>query len=80
MLGTWLIGFGLALDIAGACLMFRFGVPAYPQRARAGQSHLLLEEDDPEEKQRVERADRIAKLGIVLLVAGFAFQFVGLLL
>jgi hypothetical protein len=80
MCGTWLIGLGLALDIAGACLVFRFGVPAYPQRARAGQSYLLLEENDPEEKQRVERADRLGKLGIGLLIAGFAFQLVGLAL
>ena len=59
-------------------LMFFFGVPAYPQRSRAGSSFLLLEEADEDEKRRVERAARLGTLGVALVAAGFVFQFLAL--
>jgi hypothetical protein len=59
--------------------MFRFGVPSYPEKSRAGASFLLLEESpDEEEKRRVERADLIGKFGVALVAAAFVFQFAGL--
>ena len=75
---SWLAGIGLILGFAGAMLMFRFGVPAYPERSRAGSSFLLLETTDEDEKRRVVRAARFGTSGVALVAAGFVFQFFAL--
>jgi hypothetical protein len=79
MSADWLNGIGLVCNIVGALGIFRFGVPHYPTRERAGTSALLLERDDPEERARVERAYRASQGAALLLVAGFVLQFVALL-
>jgi hypothetical protein len=79
MSATTLNAIGLTFNVVGGVLMFFFGVPAYPQRTRAGQSYLLLERDDNVEKRRVIVADRIAKLGVALLILGFVIQLIALL-
>jgi hypothetical protein len=76
---TWLNAIGLVLSLVGSVLMFVFGVPAYPDKARAGTGALLLEADFPEERRRVYQADRIGKLGLGLLALGFALQFAAIL-
>lgn len=78
LMSTWLNGMGLVLGILGALLVFRFGVPAYPDKASAGVIHLILEEADEEEKAAVTKAARVAKLGAALLALAFGFQFVAL--
>lgn len=79
-MGTWLTAIGLALGFIGALLMFRFGVPAYPDKSSAGNIHIIAEQSDEDEKQRVERAEVIAKVGVALLAFGFLLQFVGLVI
>jgi hypothetical protein len=76
--GSWLAGIGLVLGFAGAVLIFRFGVPSYPERSRAGSSFLLLETTDEDEKRRVERAARAGTFGVALVAAGFVFQLLAL--
>jgi hypothetical protein len=77
---TWLSASGLVCGSVGALLIYRFGVPHYPERRRAGQSALLLESHDSAEVGRVKWAVRLAKSGAILIAASFAFQLAGLLL
>ena len=65
---------GLILDIVGAVLVWRYGLPK--AISRTGASHLILEETDEGEIAEARRYDRIAQLGIGLLIAGFCLQLV----
>ena len=51
-------GSRLVLGFAGAVLMYRFGVPFYPEESRAGSSFLLL--DEPDEGESGAYAERAA--------------------
>ena len=65
---------GLLLDICGATLIFRFGLPE--QVSRTGTGALLLEETDEAEIEKARRYDRLGRLGIGLLISGFVLQLV----
>lgn len=65
---------GLILDIFGAVLVWRYGLPE--AISRTGASHLILEQTDEGEIAKARRYDRIAQLGIGLLIAGFGLQLV----
>ena len=69
---------GLVHGFVGAVLMYRFGVPRYPEKSRAGAGFIRLEEDDEDEKRSVDQADRWGRLGVALVAAGFVFQLLGL--
>jgi hypothetical protein len=63
---------GLCLDIAGAVLIFNFGLPAAIDRE--GRIHIIAEQIDVAEKKRAERFDRYSRLGLALLAVGFVGQ------
>jgi hypothetical protein len=63
---------GLVLDIAGAVLVWRYGLPA--AISRTGAIHLILEQRDEAEIAKARRHDTIARRGIGLLIAGFGLQ------
>jgi len=65
---------GLVLDICGAILIFRYGLPE--NVSRAGSSALLLEQTDDAEIEKAKRYDRLGRIGIGLLILGFVFQLV----
>lgn len=65
---------GLLCDIAGAILIFRYGLPEPVNKA--GNSWMLLEETDLTEIAKARRYDRLARLGLFLLLFGFAGQLV----
>jgi hypothetical protein len=69
---------GLVLDILGAILIFRFGLPASINPE--GHSFLLLEETDEAMKRTAARYDFRGRIGMYLLIAGFAGQLIGQLL
>lgn len=64
--------FGLVGGIAGAVLLFLFGLP--PQVSRGGVSSLLLEQVDEAEKSRAARYDRLGHVGIGLVLLAFLLQ------
>lgn len=66
---------GLAGDILGAVLIWRFGLPE--QVSRHGGVLLLTEQADPVEIRKADRYDLLSRTGLGLLVAGFALQFIG---
>ena len=63
---------GLLCDIIGAILILKFGLPVTV--SRTGAQCLLLEGEDTNEILIAKRYDRMAKLGLGLLIIGFAFQ------
>jgi hypothetical protein len=65
---------GLFLDIVGVILVWRFGLPQDVRRS--GTSYLLLEETDEAQIAKGKLYDKIAHLGIGLLVVGFGLQLV----
>ena len=65
---------GLCLDIAGAILVWKFGLPE--SISRTGAAFLQADPVDVAEKRRAERYDLWASFGIGLLVAGFVSQLV----
>lgn len=65
---------GLLLDIIGAILLFKFGLPA--SISREGHIHLITEQVDEEEKKKGKLYDKWGKIGLGLLVIGFIFQLI----
>lgn len=63
---------GLCLDILGALLLFRFGLPA--KIDRDGHRYLIMEGEDASEKAQANLYDRIGAVAVLLLIAGFALQ------
>jgi hypothetical protein len=65
---------GLVLDISGAILLWRYGLPEALNRE--GKVYMVLEREDDAEKALAKSYDRWAKVGLGSLIAGFAFQLV----
>lgn len=66
---------GLALNFAGAMLVFFFGLP--PRVRESGARYLLLEGEDKEEIEKGQRYRKISRLGLILLAVGFLLQLLG---
>jgi hypothetical protein len=63
---------GLLLDISGAYLLFKFGLPE--EIRRSGAIALALEQVDEAEAAKAKCYDRRGKFGLGLLVVGFVLQ------
>ena len=63
---------GLVLDIIGATLLWKFGLPA--EISRTGATFLATEGVDQSEVAKARRYDRASSLGFLFLVAGFVLQ------
>ena len=74
---TWFTLLGLILDILGALLLWRYGLP--PDIRRGGVVHLIAEHTDDAEARKAARFDRLSHVGIALLALGFALQRMGTL-
>ena len=70
--------FGLLLDIVGAILLFRYGLPE--SISREGHTILVTEQIDEKEVRLANFHDRMGRLGLSLLIFGFALQLVANLL
>lgn len=73
-LATTINSIGLVLDIAGALLLWKYGLPE--SISREGRVYRVLEQDDEEEKAKAKKYDRWSRLGLFLLVGGFFLQLV----
>jgi hypothetical protein len=71
----WFSVAGLVLDVIGAIMLWRYGLPE--EISRAGAQALILEQHDPAEQARARRYDRWARVGLTLLILGFVLQLVG---
>lgn len=63
---------GLAADIGGVMLVWKFGLPESVDRH--GATYLITEEVDHSERDKAAKYDRLSKLGLGLIVLGFAVQ------
>jgi hypothetical protein len=72
--GTWFNSAGLVLDIIGAVLLWLYALPEVIQRAPQG--HFFGEPPPASELEKARRYDRNAKVGLLLLITGFALQLV----
>lgn len=69
---------GLSLDIVGVVIVFRHGLP--PAVNRSGAQLLAVAPPDPEGPKAAARHILISKVGLSLIILGFALQIVGALL
>jgi len=65
---------GLVLDIIGALLLWRYGLPE--PISRTGAIHFIAEQSDQAEIDKAKRYDRCARVGIALLILGFILQLI----
>lgn len=65
---------GLVLDIVGATLLWRYGLPA--EISRTGAQTLIEQQTNEAEVKEAARYDRVASWGFLSLVAGFVLQLV----
>lgn len=72
----WLAVAGLVIDIIGVVLVWRFGLPQ-KEISRSGAKRLIMEDRDRAEIALARRYDRIAGVGLALLIVGFLLQLVG---
>ncbi len=64
---------GLALDIVGVVLLFKFGLP--PEVNRGG-SIILSWDKDPDEAKKAKTYERTSYVALACLVMGFTLQIV----
>ena len=66
---------GLALDIVGVVLIFRYGLPE--EVNRTGASYFTNSPDpESEDAKKAKRYDKLSRFGLILLVAGFTLQII----
>ena len=69
---------GLILDIIGALLIWRFGLPE--KIDRDGDMNIACEQIDKTEKTKAKKHDCLAHIGVILLIVGFVLQLASNLL
>lgn len=73
-IADWINSLGLLMDIVGAVLLWKYGLPE--ALSREGHSCLILEQVDETEKAKAASYDRWSRAGLGLLIAGFALQLI----
>lgn len=63
---------GLASSLAGAIIIFFFGLP--PNVRESGMRYLALEQEDKDEIKKGKRYRMISRIGLILLAVGFLLQ------
>lgn len=72
MIGAEINSIGLVLDIVGALLLWKYGLPESIDRS--GSIHLILEQTSDEEIAKAKRYDNFSKVALMLLILGFILQ------
>jgi len=63
---------GLLFDIIGVCFIWKFGLPE--NISRTGAITLILEQTDKNEIKKAKQYDFRSKIGLFLIIVGFALQ------
>lgn len=74
-LGGFVSSSGLMLDIVGVILIFLYGLPE--PISREGHQCIITEQVDEKEALKAKKYDFRARIGLTLLILGFALQLVG---
>ena len=70
----WISPFGLILDILGAVLIYKYGLPE--EVSRTGSIVRVVEEEDETEIIKAKKYDEYSRIGFWLLILGFIFQLI----
>jgi hypothetical protein len=70
--------FGLIADIIGVVMLFKYGLPEIERTG--GAQKIITSEVDKSAIDREAKYDRNGKIGLLLIVFGFALQFVSSLI
>lgn len=73
-MSIWINSLGLLIDIAGALLLWKFGLPEDVNRE--GLSFLAIEETDEQERVKARKYDSYSRLALLFLIIGFILQLV----
>lgn len=73
MTEAYLNSLGLAFDIIGVILLFKFGLP---EEVRRGGTGFLVINDDPQEAAKAGVYDRYSHVALAFIVIGFGLQIV----
>lgn len=71
-MATCINSIGLVLDIIGAILLWKYGLP--PSLSREGHVAIIQEQDDEAEAEKAKWYDLLGNVGMGLLLAGFVLQ------
>jgi hypothetical protein len=63
---------GLVFDIAGVVMVWRYGLPQ--TLSREGVQYIITEQTDEAEKAKAARFDLLSRIGLILIIGGFALQ------
>jgi hypothetical protein len=66
---------GLLFNFFGSLLILKYGIPNDVRKN--GESYLLLEQEDKNEKVKFRKYKYIQSIGLILLVMGFFIQLIG---
>lgn len=69
---------GLSLDLSGALLLWKYGLPE--SVSRDGSQALILESRDESQVNKARQYDRWATVGLLMLCSGFGLQLIATLL
>jgi hypothetical protein len=72
MTGEIASSIGLLLDIVGVILVFQYGLP--DDISRGGHTYRIIEQTDEAEIAKGKHYDRMGRIGLILLIGGFALQ------
>lgn len=70
----WFSPIGLLLDIIGAILIYKYGLPE--EVSRSGTTVIIMEQEDEDEKLKALKYDKCSRIGFWLLIIGFMFQLI----
>ncbi len=73
MTAAYLNSLGLAFDIVGVILLFKFGLP---EEVRRGGTGFLIVNNDDQEAAKAKIYDRYSHVALALIVLGFGLQIV----
>jgi hypothetical protein len=65
---------GLVFDLIGVIMLFRFGLP--PDITRSGSVYLIAEQEDPIEKDKAKKFERLSWIALIAIIIGFSLQIV----
>jgi hypothetical protein len=65
---------GLILDIIGAILIYKYGLPE--EVSRSGTTVIIMEQEDEDEKLKALKYDKYSRKGFWSLIMGFIFQLI----
>lgn len=75
MISSYLNIVGLCFDITGVIMLFKYGLPVDVDKG--GYQYMVAEKQDEDEQKKWIKYEFRSKVGLTMLILGFAFQLGG---